>query len=130
MSEAMRILIQTTDPEPIAAKVRERHPGAEVTTCDSFDGMAEATRCDPHVVFTDQCEDKPYPRDAVMDGASLGFVHVSGAGVNHLAPWDTAKVDVCNAGGGPGRGDGPVRAGPPDGHELQLLPLSRPAEAP
>jgi phosphoglycerate dehydrogenase-like enzyme len=51
------------------------------------------------VAFTDDFERKPYPREALMSQASLGFVHVSGAGINHLAPWDTDKVHVCNAGG-------------------------------
>jgi phosphoglycerate dehydrogenase-like enzyme len=99
MNEPFRILIHTELPEPIAAKVAERHPGAEITVCDSFAGLPKAAECDPHAAFSDQFEGGAYPRDALMNQPSLGFVHVSGAGINHLAPWDTAKVQVCNAGG-------------------------------
>ena len=99
MDETLRILVHTELPEPVAAMILERHPGAAVTTCDSFDGLAQAARCDPHAAFTDHFERKAYPREALMSQPSLRFVHVSGAGINHLAPWDTGKVQVCNAGG-------------------------------
>lgn len=99
MTEPLRILIHTVQAKAIAAKVAVRHPGAEITTCDSFAGLPEAAKCDPHVVFSDYFESKRYPREALMSQPSLGFIHASGAGINHLAPWDTNKVQVCNAGG-------------------------------
>ena len=99
MAAPLRILIHTVDAEGIAAKVAERHPDAGITTCNSFAGLPEAAKCDPHVVFSDLFESKRYPREALMSQPSLGFIHVSGAGINHLAPWDTDKIQVCNAGG-------------------------------
>ena len=99
MTDTMRILVHAPRPEVIAGLIAERHPDAELTLCDSFVGLIEAAVADPHVAYTERFERKPYPREALLAQPSLRFVHASGAGINHLAPWDPDKVHVCNAGG-------------------------------
>ncbi len=99
MPASLRILVHAERPEGVAAMIAERHPDAGIVTCDSFDALPDAAGIDPHVAYTERFERKPYPREALLAQPSLRFVHVSGAGVNHLAPWDPLKVRVCNAGG-------------------------------
>ena len=100
MPAPMRVLIHAERPEGVAAAVAERHPDAEVAVCDSFDALPDAAAgIDPHAAYTERFERRPYPREALLSQPSLAFVHVSGAGVNHLAPWDPRKVQVCNAAG-------------------------------
>jgi len=99
MAETLRILVHAPRPEAIAGLIAARHPDADLTLCDSFAGLPEAAQCDPHVAYTERFERKPYPREALFAQPSLRFVHASGAGINHLAPWDPEAVHVCNAGG-------------------------------
>ncbi len=95
----LRILIHTERPGMVARAVAERHPGAVITTCESFDALPDAARGDHHVAYTERFERRPYPREALLAQPSLRFIHVSGAGINHLTPWDPDKVHVCNSGG-------------------------------
>ena len=95
----MRILVHTARPETVARAIAERHPDATITTCDSFAALPDAACVDPHVAYTECFERRPYPRESLLAQPSLRFVHVAGAGINHLGPWDAQKVSVCNAGG-------------------------------
>ncbi|MBC6439561.1 MAG: D-2-hydroxyacid dehydrogenase [Rhodospirillales bacterium] len=99
MSETIRLLVHAERPGIVAGMIRERHPALAITTCDSFAVLPEAATVDPHIAYTERFERKPYPREALLAQPSLRFVHASGAGIDHLAPWDPEKVHVCNAGG-------------------------------
>ena len=99
MAGPLRILVHSERPGMVAPAVAERHPDAVITTCDSFDALPDAARGDHHVVYTERFERRPYPREALLAQPSLRFIHVSGAGINHLTPWDPEKVHVCNSGG-------------------------------
>ncbi len=99
MAGSLRILVHTARPGTVERAIAERHPDAVITTCDSFDALPEAARGDHHVAYTEHFERRPYPRGALLAQPSLRFVHVSGAGINHLVPWDRERVHVCNAGG-------------------------------
>jgi D-2-hydroxyacid dehydrogenase (NADP+) len=101
MSEPpLRILVHSERTDPVVSLIAERFPRAEITTCDTYEGLAEAVRqADPHVAYTEVFARMAYPREALFGGTALRFVHVSGAGINHLAPWDAEKVSVCNVAG-------------------------------
>ena len=99
LSDALRILVLAEYPGAVIAELDRRFPGLAVSIAESYDGLAEAARIDPHVAYTERFELKRFPREALFCQPSLRFVHASGAGINHLVPWDPATVDVCNAAG-------------------------------
>lgn len=81
------------------AELDRRFPGLEVAATDNYDGLADAARIDPHVAYTERFDPRRFPREALFGQPSLQFVHASGAGINHLVPWDPDKISVCNAAG-------------------------------
>ncbi len=100
MADPIRIFCLVDEPERVPAMIRARHPDAEITVCTSYDGAAEAVkRSDPEIAYTMVFERTDYPREPILASPNLRWIHVSGAGVNHLAPWDTDKVTVSNVGG-------------------------------
>ncbi len=99
MTGPLRILVHSERPGMVSRAIAERHPDAVITTCDSFDALPDAARGDHHVVYSERFERRPYPREALLAQPSLSFIQVSGAGINHLTPWDPEKVHVCNSGG-------------------------------
>ena len=74
-------------------------PGLQITRVADFDMLGGAIASDPHVAYTERFRPGAFPRDILFSQPSLRFVHASGVGVNHLVPWDPARVDVCNAAG-------------------------------
>ena len=100
MAEPLSILCHVDDAERVPAMIRARHPDARITVCTSYDGLADAVKeADPQIAYTMVFERRDYPREALFSAPRLDWVHVSGAGINHLAPWDPAKVTVSNVGG-------------------------------
>lgn len=86
-------------PEAVVGELDRCQPGLTVSIAGSYDELREATRINPHVAYTERFELKRFPREVLFDSSSLRFVHTSGAGINHLVPWDPERVDVCNAAG-------------------------------
>ncbi len=86
-------------PDEIADSVRDQYPDIEIRTCDSFESFPDVCRLDPHIAYTERFQPGPFPRAALFEQPSLRMVFSSGAGINHLTPWDPATVSVCNAGG-------------------------------
>ncbi len=99
MSDDLRLLVLAEDPDAVVSAIERRFTGLRITTVAQFDKLAEAIGSDPHVAYTERFQEGPFPRDALFSQPSLRFVHASGVGVNHLVPWDPARVDVCNAAG-------------------------------
>lgn len=96
-----RIIIHDADPEPLAAEVAERHGDAELATSDSYDGLPdliEAFR--PDIVYSIRFAGTPgFPRDALLGAKGPKWIANGGSGVDHLRPWDPARVTVTNSAG-------------------------------
>ena len=100
MTAPLSILCHVDDPDRVPGMIRARHPDARITICTSYDGLAEAVKAaDPQIAYTMVFERRAYPREALFAAPHLSWVHVSGAGINHLAPWDAGRVTVSNVGG-------------------------------
>lgn len=100
MSDAPRILLHYDRPALFADLVARRFPDAELECCDSYAGLAGALEAfSPQVLFCIKFENRPYPRETVMACPSLEWVSNGGAGVDHLLPWDAARITVTNASG-------------------------------
>ena len=96
----MRVLLHFDRTELFDDLVTHRIPELEIRCCNTYDDLPRALEeFSPEVMFCIKFEERPYPRDAVMECASLGWVSVGGAGVDHLAPWDPKRLTVTNASG-------------------------------
>lgn len=99
MPDDLRLLVLAEDPDVVVSAIESRFSGLQITTVADFDMLGEAIASDPHVAYTERFRPGSFPRDILFSQPSLRFVHASGVGVNHLVPWDPARVDVCNAAG-------------------------------
>ena len=96
----MKLLVHYDRPEIFLDALGERLPGLEIHCCRSYDDLAgDLARFAPEVMYCIKFEGRPYPRDAVLAAPTLKWVAVGGAGVDHLAPWDPARLQVTNAAG-------------------------------
>ncbi|RVT81698.1 D-2-hydroxyacid dehydrogenase [Rhodobacteraceae bacterium CCMM004] len=95
-----RILVVAPEPDQVTPVIAARVPGAEVHVCTDYGALAgalEAVR--PQIVYAFKIGRRPFPRDALFAAPSVAWVQNSGAGVDHLVPWDAAQVTVTNASG-------------------------------
>lgn len=78
----------------------EAEPDISFIVHDRYANLAEVARdFAPDVVMNFRFAGNPYPREAFIDLPSLRWVHVSGSGSDHLAPWDEDRVTVTNCAG-------------------------------
>jgi phosphoglycerate dehydrogenase-like enzyme len=102
MTKTPRLLIHAdrASAERIVAQVEGHLPGTETAISDSYAGLAAAMAAfHPNVVYSIVFDRDTYPRDVLFAEEKLTWVHVSGAGINHLVPWDPEHIAVTNAGG-------------------------------
>ena len=101
MSARPPIIVHTDKPGPVLAVLAENHPDLQVKACDSYAGLAEAIAgIEAEVVYSVRFAGTPlFPRQALVESATVRWVSVGGSGTDHLRPWDSAKVTVTNAAG-------------------------------
>lgn len=101
MSARPPIIIHADEPGPALAVLAESHPDLKVKACETYAGLAEAIiAMEAEVVYSVRFAGTPqFPRQALMESASVKWVSVGGSGTDHLRPWDAAKVTVTNAAG-------------------------------
>ena len=101
MSNAPTVILHTDRPAPALAVVTAAHPDLTVHGCDSYAGlpaMIEETRAD--IVYSVRFDGTPrFPRQALVDSATVKWVSVGGSGTDHLGRWDPARLTVTNAAG-------------------------------
>jgi phosphoglycerate dehydrogenase-like enzyme len=96
----LKLLIHYDRPELFLDLIQARFPGLEPHCCRSYEALAaDLAACGAEVVYCIKFEGRPYPREALLSQATLGWVSVGGAGVDHLAPWDPARLQVTNSAG-------------------------------
>ena len=95
------LLILHDRPDLYESMLRERFPELPLATCRAADGVEEALRAHrPTVVLSYKCEGLPGPAHRpVLECPTVEWIHVGGAGIEHLVPWDPAKVTLSNSSG-------------------------------
>ena len=94
-----RVLVHD-DHAPLYRDLLEAEPDITFIVHDRYAGLAEVARAfEPDVVMNFRFAGNPYPREAFIDLPCLRWVHVSGSGSDHLAPWDRNRVTVTNCAG-------------------------------
>ena len=101
MTDAPRILIHTSDPAPMLARLAEVAPEIEARGHDSYDGLDPVlAEFRPDVAYSVAFQGRVgYPRAALLGAHGPRWIAVAGAGVDHLTPWDAGAVTVSNAAG-------------------------------
>ena len=95
------VLLHTDAPDAARAVLAEAHPDLPLVTCGSYEGMpAVLADSGAEVVYSVRFAGTPgYPREAMMQSPTLRWVSIGGSGIDHLAPWDAARLTVTNAAG-------------------------------
>lgn len=100
MTDPVRLVLHTSDPAPMLAEIAARFPQVETTPCPEFRALPQVlAETRPDALYTVRFEPGPYPRDAVFADTGPRWVANGGVGVDHLGPWDPARVTVTNAAG-------------------------------
>ncbi|HEX4768993.1 MAG TPA: D-2-hydroxyacid dehydrogenase [Lichenihabitans sp.] len=101
MSEAPVVMLHTDAGETAREIVAAAHPDLLLHLCESYDALPEMlARTEPEVVYSVRFAGTPhFPRQSLIDAASLKWIAVGGSGTDHLAPWDPARLAVTNSAG-------------------------------
>jgi len=100
MAEPISIFCLVDEPDRVPDMIRQRYPDARITVCTHYDDVPDAVKAaDPEIAFTMVFARSTFPREPLLAAPNLRWIHVSGAGVNHLAPWDDKRITVSNVGG-------------------------------
>ncbi len=96
----MKLLVHDDRAEFYLDLLEGKFPGVEITVCARYEALAAmVAEVRPEIVLSSKFAGVPYPRAAIFEAASVSWVHVCGSGVDHLLPWDPARVTVTNSAG-------------------------------
>lgn len=101
MTPSPRLLIHTSDPAPMFARLAEVAPDITALGHDSYDGLPEVlAEFRPDIAYSVAFRGRDgFPRDTLLGPEGPNWISVGGSGVDHLTPWDTGRVTVTNAAG-------------------------------
>jgi len=95
------VIIHTENAEAARDLVAKQHPDLPVFACDTYEdlpALIEETQAE--VIYAMRFLDtSDYPREALVESASVKWVSVGGSGINHITPWDTKRLIVTNSAG-------------------------------
>ena len=96
-----RVLVVHDEPAPYIDEMRARHPEVPFATCTRPAGLRAAlARTRPTAVLSIKCAGIPAPAHRpILDQPEVRWIHTGGVGVEHLHPWDPARMTVTNSGG-------------------------------
>lgn len=98
----LRIVALTPDPSLIQQAVSAKVPGLVVHPCNNYSDLASViAEVKPNVLLASKVRHDPnsFPTDVVAESNSLRWLHIGGAGIEHIRPWDTSRLTVTNSSG-------------------------------
>jgi phosphoglycerate dehydrogenase-like enzyme len=100
MTDAAKLVVGVyhSAPGPLLPLIREAAPEADVRVCTTSDGIAGILD-DVEVLLAFKFGFKPFPRDAILAAPRLKWVQLASAGVDHMLPFDPARLLVTNGSG-------------------------------
>lgn len=101
MTPSPRLLIHTSDPAPMLARLAEVVPDITALGHDRYEGLPQVlAEFRPDIAYSVAFRGRDgFPRDALLGSDGLDWISVGGSGVDHLTPWDAGRVTVTNAAG-------------------------------
>lgn len=83
-----------------AAKLAELFPDVRFWPCSSNTAVPSLLRSErPQVALTFKIRGSEFPRTALVASGTIEWLQASGAGIDHLQPWDSSRVTVTNSSG-------------------------------
>lgn len=98
----LRIVALTPDPALIQKVVSIKLPGVVIHPCDNYSDLASVMAdIKPNVLLASKVRHDPnsFPTDVVAASETLRWLHIGGAGIEHIRPWDTNRLTVTNSSG-------------------------------
>lgn len=85
-------------PESYLPLIREIVPESHLLLCTQWDGLSEILgKIDVLLAF--KFGFRPFPRDLILQAPRLRWVQLASAGIDHITPFDPARLIVTNASG-------------------------------
>ena len=99
--EDVRVLVVHDRPETHIDIIESRFPGLPVGICRDRSALdAMLTRFAPEAVLSFKFNvNEPVPHEAIFACESVRWVHVAGAGIDHLCAWDGGRTTLTNSAG-------------------------------
>ena len=121
-----RALILDDAPIGYLGDLERRFPAVAFDAITAYAELPAAlARHRPEVALVNKVEKVPFPRAALLGCPTLKWVQAASAGVDHLVPWDTARVQVTNVSGIHGELMTQYVLGVIFAHNLRLLQCQR-----
>jgi phosphoglycerate dehydrogenase-like enzyme len=100
-TQDVRVLVVHDRPEAHIDIIEARFPGLPVGICRDRSALdAMLTRFAPEAVLSFKLNvNEPLPHEAIFACESVRWVHVAGAGVDHLCAWDGGRITLTNSAG-------------------------------
>ncbi len=97
----LRLLVLHDQAATYLPSLQVRFPEIAIEVCGVADEVSDAlARIQPQVVLSYKCRGLPGPAHRpIHDCPSVAWVHVGGAGVEHLMPWDPERLTLTNSAG-------------------------------
>ena len=101
MRETAKIMLHSDNPVPLATRLHEAMPKAEIRECTTYDGLpALVSEFRPDIVYSIRFAGTPgFPSAALVGRDGPHWISVGGSGTDHLGTWDTGRTTVTNAAG-------------------------------
>ena len=96
----MKLPVHDDRADPYLDLLRDRFPDLGIAVSDRYDTLAAmVAEVAPEIVLSTRFAGLPYPRAALVEAPSVTWMHVCGSGIDHLLPWDPARVTVTDSAG-------------------------------
>jgi phosphoglycerate dehydrogenase-like enzyme len=95
-----RALILDDAPIGYLDDLKQRFPTVAFEAITGYAELPDAVaRHKPDVALVNKVEKVPFPRQTLLACPSLRWVQAASAGIDHLVPWDPARLSVTNVSG-------------------------------
>lgn len=97
----VRVLVVHDRPEMHIDIIEKRFPDLSIAICRDRSALEDTLdRYSPDAVFSFKFNvSEPLPHEPIFACRSVRWVHVAGAGIDHLCPWDPARITLTNSAG-------------------------------
>jgi phosphoglycerate dehydrogenase-like enzyme len=97
----LTVLVHHHQPEPYLPELRQRFPAVRFVELRDYAGLQATLAAEqPDAVLSFRMGFLgAFPREALLGFPSIRWLHATGAGIEHLPPWDPARIMVTNSAG-------------------------------
>lgn len=92
------VAVYDANPESYRALIEAVVPAERLRVCRETEQLAQCA-ADAEVLLAFKCPGVAFPRDVVVGLERLRWVQLAGAGIDHMVPFDSARIMVTNASG-------------------------------